>query len=140
MYRKHPNHTYGRNRNNSANNWATVCFIGAELSWSLAQAINSGIYWSSWALLNNSITFFNLSKDNRSITAIKIKDIISFEDNWTSGRPNQKMVKPIHIGVKLFLKCHNNYSWNNSPMFSICLEYVFGIQGNFSCFFHSFSC
>ena len=22
MYRKHPNHTYGRNRNNSANNWA----------------------------------------------------------------------------------------------------------------------
>ena len=24
MYRKHPNHTYGRNRNDSANNWATV--------------------------------------------------------------------------------------------------------------------
>ena len=24
MYRKHPNHTYGRNRNNSANNWAIV--------------------------------------------------------------------------------------------------------------------
>ena len=23
-YRKHPNHTYGRNRNNSANNWANV--------------------------------------------------------------------------------------------------------------------
>ena len=54
------------------------------------QAINSGIYWCSWALLNYSITFFNLSKGNRSITAIKIKDIISFEDNRTSGRPNQK--------------------------------------------------
>jgi hypothetical protein len=25
MYRKHPNHTYGRNRNNSANNWALEC-------------------------------------------------------------------------------------------------------------------
>ena len=62
----------------------------AELSSSKAQAINSGIYWRSWALLNYSITFFNLSKDNRSITAIKIKDIISFEDNRTSGRPNQK--------------------------------------------------
>ena len=24
MYRKHPNHTYGRNRNDSANNWARV--------------------------------------------------------------------------------------------------------------------
>jgi hypothetical protein len=24
MYRTHPNHTYGRNRNNSANNWAFV--------------------------------------------------------------------------------------------------------------------
>ena len=24
MYRKHPNHTYGRNRNNSANNQAIV--------------------------------------------------------------------------------------------------------------------
>ena len=24
MYRKRPNHTYGRNRNNSANNWAIV--------------------------------------------------------------------------------------------------------------------
>ena len=72
----------------------------------MAQAINSGIYWCSWALLNYSKTFFNLSKDNRSITAIKIKDIISFEDNRTSGRPNQKMVKPIHKEVKSFLKYH----------------------------------
>ena len=24
MYRKHPNHTYGRNRNNSANNRANI--------------------------------------------------------------------------------------------------------------------
>ena len=24
MYRKHPNHTYGRNRNDSANNWAII--------------------------------------------------------------------------------------------------------------------
>ena len=26
MQRKHPNHTYGRNRNNSANNWAIAYF------------------------------------------------------------------------------------------------------------------
>ena len=30
MYRKHPNHTYGRNRNNSANNWAFVIFISKQ--------------------------------------------------------------------------------------------------------------
>ena len=29
MYRKHPNHTYGRNRNNSANNWAIISLEGS---------------------------------------------------------------------------------------------------------------
>ena len=31
MYRKHPNHTYGRNRNNSANNQALSCFADFRL-------------------------------------------------------------------------------------------------------------
>ena len=27
MYRKHPNHTYRRNRDNSANNWAIIWIV-----------------------------------------------------------------------------------------------------------------
>ena len=46
MYRKHPNHTYGRNRNDSANNWAkaqeyVMCIIETEFLFPFFLSISS---------------------------------------------------------------------------------------------------
>ena len=69
MYRKHPNHTYGRNRNDSANNWAieatAICFeirIPKKKNKELLWKVPSKIYGNLQTLGNNLIKEKNKTK------------------------------------------------------------------------------
>ena len=55
MYRKHPNHTYGRNRNKSANNWAIARYHHGQTIHSIEKFISINLFKTfcvvTWAQL-----------------------------------------------------------------------------------------
>ena len=66
IYRKHPNHTYGKNRNNSANNWALISLC--EMVWKnfYAAYLSSDPHaMSDWLIFLNSFKISHVKATNR---------------------------------------------------------------------------
>ena len=87
MYRKHPNHTYGRNRNNSANNQASIKKILAIYFFNLTLAelltYNSAIVflisvvWIQQNLYQLEFFHCNVEGSHDCITSVPEKRILS---------------------------------------------------------------